>query len=167
MRPLLALILSLFFITAHAADADLHAIAPYPAKALALSDMSGKKFDLASYRGRVVLVNFWATYCPPCLKEMPSMERLQKRMAGKPFAILSVNVGEQNSDVQAFLKQVPVTFPILMDRDASRLKAWKAFALPSSFVVDAQGRVRYVMFGGTEWDEPDALGKLMALLPAR
>lgn len=165
MRPLLALILSLFFITAYAADADLHAVAPYPAKALALPDMNGKKFDLASYRGRVVLVNFWATYCPPCLKEMPSMERLQKRMAGKPFAILSVNVGEQNSDVQAFLKRVPVTFPILMDREASRLKAWKAFALPSSFVVDAQGRVRYVMFGGTEWDEPDALGKLMALLP--
>lgn len=91
--------------------------------------------------------------------------RLRKCMASQPFAILSVAVGEQNSDVQAFLEQVPGTFPILMDSDASRLKAWEAFALSSSFVVDAQGRVRYVMFGGTEWDEPAALGKLMALLP--
>lgn len=95
------------------------------------------------------------------------MERLQQRMKGKPFAILAVDVGEQNADVQAFMKQVPVTFPVLMDRDARHFKAWKAYALPSSFVVDAQGRVRYVIFGGTEWDEPDALGKLMALLPAR
>ncbi|MES2364498.1 MAG: TlpA disulfide reductase family protein [Pseudomonadota bacterium] len=165
MRVLLAFTLSLFIVFAHAADTGLHAVTPYPAQALALSDMNGKKFDLANYRGRVVLVNFWATYCPPCLKEMPSMERLQKRMAGKPFAILSVNVGEQNSDVQAFLKQVPVTFPILMDRDGIRLKAWKAFALPSSFVVDAQGRVRYAMFGGTEWDEHDSMDKLTALLP--
>ncbi|HUW28044.1 MAG TPA: TlpA disulfide reductase family protein [Sulfuriferula sp.] len=167
MRLLLATILSLFLVTAHAADTDLRAVAPSSAKSLVLTDMGGKKFDLASYRGRVVLVNFWATYCPPCLKEMPSMERLQQRMKGKPFAILAVDVGEQNADVQAFMKQVPVTFPVLMDRDARHFKAWKAYALPSSFVVDAQGRVRYVIFGGTEWDEPDALGKLMALLPAR
>ena len=166
MRLLLALILGLFVVFAHAADTGLHAVTPYPAPALALTDINGKKLDLASYRGRVVLVNFWATYCPPCLKEMPSMERLKKRMDGKPFAIFSVNVGEQNSDVQAFLKQIPVTFPILMDRDASRLKTWKAFALPSSFVVDAQGRVRYAMFGGTEWDEADSMDKLKALLPA-
>jgi thiol-disulfide isomerase/thioredoxin len=166
MRLLLVLIFCLFVVFAHAADTGLHAVTPYRAPALALTDIGGKKLDLASYRGRVVLVNFWATYCPPCLKEMPSMERLKKRMAGKPFAIFSVNVGEQNSDVQAFLKQIPVTFPILMDRDASRLKTWKAFALPSSFVVDAQGRVRYAMFGGTEWDEPDSMNKLKALLPA-
>jgi thiol-disulfide isomerase/thioredoxin len=147
-----------------AAAADLKTLAPRPAPALNLPALAGGQLDLAQMRGRVVLVNFWAVWCPPCRKEMPSMARLADRLAGRPFTLLGVNVGESPEEIQAFLKEVPVNFPIALDAEGARLKPWQVFAFPTSYVVDKRGRIRLGLFGSIEWDSPEAVARLEALL---
>ncbi len=125
---------------------------------LKLTDLDGKVHDLADYKGKVVLVNFWASWCPPCVKEMPSMQRLKEKMAGKPFVILAVNMAEPETEVRDFLAtKVTVDFPILMDRDGAALKAWKVFVFPTSFIVGSDGMIRYGLYGEFEWDTKEAI----------
>ena len=133
---------------------------------LVLQDIDGRPRDLRDFRGQVVLVNFWATWCPPCRAEMPSMQRLREKMAGRPFAIVTVDMGESPPEVRTFLKEVGLHFTVLMDRDGKALKQWKVFAFPTSFLLDAEGRIRYAVFGTTEWDEAEAVAKINELLPA-
>ena len=132
---------------------------------LKLTDLDGKVHDLADYKGKVVLVNFWASWCPPCVKEMPSMQRLRERMTGKPFVILGVNLAEPEQEVRDFLAtKVKVDFPILMDRDGAALKAWKVFVFPTSFVVGPDGAIRYGLYGEFEWDTDKTIRVMEALL---
>lgn len=144
--------------------AELKTLPARPAPALALPALDGGGVTLADLRGRVVLVNFWAVWCPPCRKEMPSMGRLADRLAGKPFTILGVNVGETPEEIRAFLRQVPVNFPIVLDSEGANLKAWSVFAFPTSYVVDKKGQLRLGLFGSIEWDDPDAVARLEALI---
>jgi thiol-disulfide isomerase/thioredoxin len=148
---------------------DLKPLPVRPAPALALPALDGGTVRLEQLRGRVVLVNFWAVWCPPCRKEMPSMARLVKKMGDRPFTILGVNVGESPEDIRAFLKQVPVNFPILLDAEGEHLKPWQVFAFPTSYVVDKRGQLRLGLFGSIEWDSAETLARLEALLdePAR
>lgn len=132
---------------------------------LVLKDLNGKTHDLKQYRGKVVLINFWATWCPPCRAEMPSMQRLKNKMAGKPFVILAVDMGETESEVQAFIQQIKTDFTVMMDKDGRALKTWKVFAFPTTYVVDAQGKIRYGLYGASEWDTPDKIAKITQLLP--
>ena len=135
------------------------------APALALTGLDGRRYDLARYRGRVVLVNFWASWCPPCVREMPSMQRLEEKLRGKPFSILAVNTAESPQDVRAFLTRHHIDLPVMIDADGSTIKRWKAFVFPTSFVIDAGGHVRLGVYGEVAWDAPDAVGKITSLLP--
>jgi thiol-disulfide isomerase/thioredoxin len=138
------------------------------APSLVLDDLGKTQRRLEDYRGRVLLVNFWAAWCPPCVHEMPSMQRLRDKLAGRPFEVLAVNMADSDADVRQFLRdKVSVTFPILMDRNGAALKAWKVFVFPTSFVLDTDGRIRFGVFGEIEWDAPEALERIEALLPAR
>jgi thiol-disulfide isomerase/thioredoxin len=118
---------------------------------------NGQTLDMGALKGKVVLVNFWATWCPPCRKEMPSMDRLDKMETGRPFAIVAVNVKEEEDLVERFLEEMPVGFPIGLDPDGALAKAWKAFVYPTSFLVDKAGRIRYSLNGTLEWDEPEVV----------
>lgn len=131
---------------------------------LQLFDLDGRMQDLAQLRGRVVLVNFWASWCPPCVREMPSMQRLKEKLAGRPFTILAVNMAEPDQDVRAFLSKMNVDFAVPMDRDGAVLKRWKVFVFPTSFVLDAQGNIRLGVFGEVEWDSPEVMEKVVGLL---
>jgi len=133
---------------------------------LQLLDLDGRTQDLAQLRGRVVLVNFWASWCPPCVREMPSMQRLKEKLTGRPFTILAVNMAEPDKDVRAFLSKMNVDFPVPMDRDGAVLKSWKVFVFPTSFVLDAKGNIRLGVFGEVEWDSPEVMEKVVGLLPA-
>ena len=155
-------LLALLFNTALAGD--LKAIPVKPAPSLSLPTLDGGQTRLEQLRGRVVLVNFWAVWCPPCRKEMPSMARLATKLGDRPFTILGVNVGESPNEILAFLKQVPVNFPILLDTDGDNLKPWQVFAFPTSYVLDKQGRLRLGLFGSIEWDDGETVAKLEALL---
>jgi len=132
---------------------------------LQLFDLDGRAQDLARLRGRVVLVNFWASWCPPCVREMPSMQRLKEKLAGKPFTILAVNMAEPDANVRAFLSKMKMDFPVPMDRDCAVLKSWRVFVFPTSFVLDTEGRIRLGVFGEVEWDSPEVMARVVGLLP--
>ncbi len=163
-RLLMTLAMSLF-LTAGGHAAKFEARAATPAPELKARDLSGTPKTLADYRGKVVLLNFWASWCPPCLHEMPSMERLRVKMAGRPLEIVALASAESVEDVKPFLSKMKLGFPILLDPDGSNTKRWKVFALPTTFLLDAEGRVRYVLTGSTEWDEGEALRVIESMLP--
>jgi thiol-disulfide isomerase/thioredoxin len=113
----------------------------------------------------VVLVNFWATWCAPCLEEMPSIERLRAALQGRPFAVLAVNVGEGGRVARDFAQKMPLGFPLLLDRDTRTSRAWGARVLPASFVVGPDGRLRYSYFGALDWARDDIRAKIERLMP--
>ena len=128
-----------------------------------LPDMQGRQHSLTDYRGNIVLVQFWATYCTPCRTEMPTMNRLLEKMRGKPFAIVTVNMAESPAQVRQFLQEVPVDFPVLLDSDGSTLGRWKVFAAPANFILDKQGKIIYTLYGAIEWDSDEMVSRLSAL----
>jgi len=135
-----------------------------PTPELRLQDLGGREHRLSDYRGKVVLVNFWATWCAPCRDEMPSIGRLRESLAGQPFEVLAVNLGEPASRIEKFRAQVPMEFPVLLDRDTATARAWKARFLPATYLVDGEGRVRYVHYGDLDWAGPEARAKVLELL---
>jgi len=134
-----------------------------PAPALVLTDLQGKQHDLKDYKGQVVLVQFWATYCGPCRKEMPSMNKMAKKMGDVPFAILAVDMGETKDEVNQFVSEVKPEFTILMDESGQSIADWRVFAAPSNFIIDPEGNIRYTLFGGVEWDSDELVNQLKAL----
>ncbi|GKT12876.1 MAG: hypothetical protein ISEC1_P1867 [Thiomicrorhabdus sp.] len=131
---------------------------------LSLESAQGNLIHLDAYKGKVVLVNFWASWCPPCVHEMPSMNRLKSHFKDQPFEILAVNLGEDRAKIEGFLRSHPVNFPILMDQQGTAVKQWKVFAYPSSYLIDKQGKIRFALFGATEWDLAGHLEKIESLL---
>jgi thiol-disulfide isomerase/thioredoxin len=130
---------------------------------LILQDINGKSLDLSSLKGEVVLVNFWATWCRPCVEEVPSLSRLVSRMRGKPFKVVSVNVGETPEDIRRFTASMAVNFDILMDRDGKAVRDWKVYAYPSNYLLDKNGNIRYAYRGALEWDSADVIDTIERL----
>ena len=151
----------------HAARADTARFVPWSGAEtpmLALKDLSGQAHALDDYRGRVVLVNFWATWCEPCRVEMASMERLRERLAGKPFTVLLVNHGEARVRVGDFARREALTLSVLLDPNQDAARAWRVRVLPSSFLVGADGRVRYAVIGEMDWASPESVETVQTLL---
>ena len=133
--------------------------------ALALADPDGKLHQLADYRGKVVLVNFWATWCAPCREEMPSMEALRSALQGRPFVVLAVNVGEGGRIARGFADKMALQFPLLLDRDTKTTKSWGARILPASFVLGPDGAIRYSYLGAIDWTQPEVKATIERLMP--
>jgi thiol-disulfide isomerase/thioredoxin len=119
---------------------------------------------LEEYRGRTVLVNFWATWCEPCRDEMPSIERLRKSLDPKRFVVLAVNVGEGARVARDFAEKMPVGFTFLLDRDARTSRAWGARVLPASFIVGPDGALRYSYYGALDWSRADVRAAIAELI---
>jgi thiol-disulfide isomerase/thioredoxin len=132
---------------------------------LVLSDLGGKRIDLRKFEKNVVLVNFWATWCAPCIKEMPSLQRLHDQLRARGLVVLAVNMGDNKEAVEKFLRKVPIALPILLDESGAASKAWRVLGLPTSFVL-AGGKIRYSLIGDTDWTAPAVSGQISALLPA-
>lgn len=140
-----------------------------PAPLLKLKDGDGKETDLVKLRGQWVLVHFWASWCGPCRKEMPTLQRMSEKLSGGNLRLLLINTAETDDEVFEFLAGVTPTLNSLMDRDGKVTEVWKPRGLPSSFLVDPRGRLRYLALGGREWDSPAYLAFLRAITatPAR
>jgi len=129
-----------------------------------LKDLQNQTHRLEDYRGKVVLVNFWATWCPPCIAELPSMQRLAGRMTGESLEVLTINVQESRFRVWKFMKVVGVQLTVLLDEDRSTFDAWDASVFPTSYLVDTEGKIRYTASGPLQWDGKEVLDTLDSLL---
>jgi thiol-disulfide isomerase/thioredoxin len=155
-----------FLAAAPAGAAELKPWTGGPTPGLELRALDGPGHRLADYRGRVVLVNFWATWCEPCREEMPSMQRLKEKLAGRPFTVLAVNLDEPEARIRKFLSQVPVDFTILLDPGKKAARTWNARILPASFVIGPDGSIRYSAIGELDWGHDPLVSRILALLPA-
>jgi len=121
----------------------------YPAPELTLTDLQSVSHSLADYRGQVVLVNLWATWCPPCKEEMPTLQAFYNKHVDEGFTIIAVNDGDPTSDVAQFVQDYQLAFPVWLDPTyIATEQAFKALNLPSSFVIDRVGTVRLMWVGG-------------------
>lgn len=164
-RSLVALFITLLFVSSTVFSAEKPRLLeePIPAPSFTLQDIDGNTHRLEDYRGQVVVVNFWATWCPPCREEMPSMERAWSELQKHNIAMLAINVGEDVDTIFTFTGNYPVTFPLLMDRDSKVINEWPVRGLPTTYVLDKQGRIVYQVIGGREWDSPEMIEMLIEL----
>jgi thiol-disulfide isomerase/thioredoxin len=141
-------------------------VEPVAAPDFTLSDMDGKPHALHEYRGKVVMLNFWATWCPPCRREMPSMEALYQEFQGKPFAVLAVNEWENTDLVFPWIGQLTLfpSFPILLDQDGLVAEQYGIKGLPTTVLIDRQGRIVYRAVGGRDFDHPQVRQVIRDLL---
>lgn len=130
---------------------------------LSLVDVDEHPVALDSYKGKVILLNFWATWCPPCIKEMPSMQRLRDQMEDQPFEIVAINVGETATTVSSFMLELDteLTFPILLDQEAKSFGQLGLRGLPMSLILDQQGNVIEKVLGGRDWDDERSVELIM------
>jgi peroxiredoxin len=173
-RITVLLVLFLATFSAHAAWDDqpklgynLTAISrPVPAPDFTLENMDEEKHNFGDYRGKVVLLNFWATWCPPCRREMPSMERLYQKFNGENFTVIAINQMETGDHVFAYTGQLDVdpTFTILFDKDSKVSQAYNVKGLPTSYLIDKKGVIRYRAIGGREFDHPEVEKQIKALM---
>ncbi len=134
---------------------------------LVLTDLDGRTVDLKGLKGRVVVVNFWATWCEPCREEMPSLERLRERLKGRPVEVLTVNYGENPVRIRDFLQRQKITLPVLLDPGKEAAAKWRAGGLPITYLVDPRGRVRHYVFGERDWSSDESIRLVEALLPGK
>lgn len=136
---------------------------PVPEK-LSLKNIEGDLVTHKDYTGRVTLVNFWASWCPPCVEEIPSLNRLREILHGRPFELVSIDYAEDADIIRHFLQHVDVDFPVLLDADGRVSASWKVLVYPSTFVIGPDGRIVYGVNGAIHWDAPAVVEQLDALI---
>jgi thiol-disulfide isomerase/thioredoxin len=137
---------------------------PLVATDFELVDLAGRTVRLSDFRGRVVLVNFWATWCAPCREEMPALETLSKDLAPHGLTVVAVNHKEAKSVIETFLREGKLTIPVVLDKDGRVAERYQVYALPATFIVNRHGKVVATVLGSRDWVGPDArdyLGRLL------
>lgn len=130
-----------------------------------LKDINGNPVSLSSFKGKVVLLNFWATWCPPCRAEIPSMNKLQQMLKNRGLVILAVSTDRAVVDVKDFLKKNPVAFTVVVDYNLSVSRSlYKVFMMPTTFLIDRKGVIVEKYFGEQDWTDPDIIKEIEALL---
>ncbi|MBJ6802414.1 TlpA disulfide reductase family protein [Geomonas propionica] len=149
-------------------QAELPAVEGNAAPDFTLKDLSGKPVQLSTLKGKLVLVNFWATWCPPCREEIPSMVKLNQAMQGKNFQMLAISIDEGGkAAVEDFFKRGRVTLPALLDTDGQVSRRYGTTGVPETFVVDPQGIIRKKVVGGLDWSHPEVIQALQQLMTAK
>lgn len=134
-----------------------------PAPALSLTDLQGRTHALADYRGRLLLVNFWAVWCGPCREEFPAMARAFEALAADGVAMVAVNSGDPRAAVADFESRHPLPFPVLLDDTSEAAGAWQVQGLPTTYVVTPDGEIYGGAIGARAWDDPALMATLRRL----
>jgi len=129
--------------------------------------LNGGNTSLSDHKGKVVILNFWATWCPPCRAEMPSMEILYQRFKSQGLEILAVDVGENINTVRQFIHNSNYTFPVILDRHSRVSGIYGIVAFPTSYIIDREGKIIAIVVGSISWDTPEAITAFEALLNNR
>jgi peroxiredoxin len=135
-----------------------------PATEFSLTSLAGQPVSLSQYKGNVVLVNFWATWCGPCQQEMPLLDQMYKKYKPAGFTLIGVNVDKEAPAVKELLARKPVSFPVLLDPENSVSRAYKVADMPSSVIIDRKGIVRYVHRGYRPGDENEYQDRIRQLI---
>jgi thiol-disulfide isomerase/thioredoxin len=143
---------------------DIVRLAPAPAPDVTLRDLDGRPVRLADFRGRVVFLNFWATWCAPCREELPAMEALARDLADRGLVVLVVNYEESGDVVRAFARETDLALPALLDADGAAARRYGVTVLPASFFVDRRGAMVGSVLGFRDWRSPAARAYLHGLL---
>ena len=133
---------------------------------LELADAQGAQHRLADYKGKVVLLNFWATWCEPCRVELPLLERLRTALAGRPFVVLAVQMGGSARTAQDMAAELHLRFPLLLDRDSKVTAKWGVDTLPTTFLIGPDGEIAVRRTGEVDWSSGEPRKKIEALLRA-
>lgn len=136
-----------------------------PAPDLRLQNMDEELIDLKDLKGKVVVINFWATWCPPCRREMGSLERLYQATKDKGVEVLAVNIGEDVDTVFSFMGTIEPSpsFQMMFDPDAVSMKDWNIRGLPTTYIIDPNGTIAYRAVGGREFDHADIVKTVISL----
>ena len=148
--------------TAPSPDAGKNAYSKAPD--FTLKDANGRSVSLSSQKGKVVLINFWATWCPPCKAEMPSMNKLYNEMKARGFEVIAVSTDNSLSAVKDFLSKNRLDFPILFDENKTVARQYHVFSMPTTFLIDRNGMIVDKFFGEEEWTDADIRKKIEKLL---
>ena len=132
---------------------------------LRFQNLDEETIDISDLKGKVVIVNFWATWCPPCRREMGSLEKLYQATKGRDVEVLAVNIGEDIDTVFSFLGMVEPfpNFQILLDREATSMDSWNVKGLPTTYIIQPDGNLAYLAVGGREFDHPQILQHITRL----
>lgn len=136
-----------------------------PAPNIALTDIQGKHWNLSDLQGKVVFVNFWASWCAPCLEEMPSMVAVNRMMPGEYFQMITVLYNDRPEYAQRVVDKAGATFPVLLDPDAEAAREYGLTGVPETFIIDAQGILREKFIGPRNWQSMDAVAMLEHYFP--
>ncbi len=150
---------------AQTAPWDIEKLPSTKAPGFSLPDLSGKTITDATFHDKVLLINFWATWCAPCRDEMPALDRLQKKFEGKGLAVIGINIDSEQSLVKEFIKGAKTRFPILHDPSMKCHDAYKVFAYPTTFLVDRKGVIQKYWIGPQEWESEEFKQILQSYLP--
>ncbi|MGH9321170.1 MAG: peroxiredoxin family protein [Vicinamibacteria bacterium] len=135
-----------------------------PVPDFTLPDLEGKEHPLSDYRGKVVVLNFWATWCPPCIDEMPSLQRLHDALAAQGLAVVAISADERFSDIGAFVRKFELTFVILHDAGKKVSRKYQSFKYPETYIVDRDGRLKSKVVGPRDWSSPSVIRDMVELL---
>jgi len=131
---------------------------------LNLSSVRGERVIHNDYRGKVTIMNFWASWCRPCIEEIPSLNHLREQMKGRSFELISVDYAEDKPVILKFMQEVDVDFPVLLDSDGKVSAQWNVLVFPSTFVIAPDGKIVYGVKGGIHWDTPEIVDMIKALM---
>lgn len=168
MYHLKALIASLLITSAGCADdPSNNTLTKLKANPIApefiLQDIHGKQHALSDYSGKIVVINFWASWCPPCVAEMPSLQRAADQLKPHKIPVLGIGAGENRDSVMRFLRSTKISFPLLLDSQSEVMLAWSVPSLPTTIVINQEGEMTLLAVGERVWDSPEILQQIISL----